>query len=217
MQDSGIWKNRIVGYAEVDPNELLANADNWRTHPMFQREVVEDSLVNTGWLQDVIVNTRDNEEWPPDDRIPTVLDGHLRVLLALDANQPVVPIKYVNLTPNEEKIALMTLDPSSALASADREKLQELLERVSPMSEVEVTFLSDLAEQYSVLLADLEGEDIENEPIEQNKDYVKFTFGEYSGLIEKPVYEDFVTAFEQKKDITGESMLSDVLRAWLGL
>ena len=34
------WRNRIVGSAEVDPKDLVANPLNWRTHPDRQREAL---------------------------------------------------------------------------------------------------------------------------------------------------------------------------------
>jgi len=35
------WKNRIIGYGEEEPDQLLANPKNWRIHPSDQQEAVE--------------------------------------------------------------------------------------------------------------------------------------------------------------------------------
>lgn len=189
-----IWKNRIIGYAEVDPNTLLANPDNWRTHPMFQREVVGDGLKNIGWLQDIIVNVR-GEEWPPDDRVQIVVDGHLRIVLALDGNQPKVPVKYVSLSPEEEALTLLMLDPSSAMASADKAKLKEMLDRVEPMSDTEKQFLDDLAKSYK----------LEMDALEQ----------EFKETDEKPINGQFVVLIECQDEMEQTMLLERFLEEGL--
>ena len=32
-----VWRNRIVGEGVEAPDQLLANPQNWRTHPKFQQ------------------------------------------------------------------------------------------------------------------------------------------------------------------------------------
>ena len=115
------WKNRIVGTAEVSPDELLANPYNWRIHPQAQQDALEGVLREVGWVQDVLVNQRTGY----------VVDGHLRVLLALRHSEPTVPVKYVDLDEAEERLILATLDPLAAVAETDKAKLVELLHEVS--------------------------------------------------------------------------------------
>jgi predicted RNA binding protein with dsRBD fold (UPF0201 family) len=56
------------------------------------------------------------------------VDGHLRVTLALrQGDDTPVPVTYVELSEAEESLALATLDPLSAMAYADKQKLDELL------------------------------------------------------------------------------------------
>jgi len=124
------WKNRIVGYGESAPDQLLANEGNWRLHPRHQQESLHGVIQEIGVIQDVIVNRRTSLEWGRDQGVETLLDGHLRVTLALRDGQPSIPVKYVDLTPNEERLALATLDPISALAAADAGKLDALLREV---------------------------------------------------------------------------------------
>ncbi len=109
----------------------MANEANWRVHPKFQQDALTGVLDEIGWLDDVIVNRRTSEEWGRDRGIETVLDGHLRVSLAISKGESSVPVKYVDLTPSEEALALATFDPISALAIADAEVLADLLEQVS--------------------------------------------------------------------------------------
>lgn len=56
-----------------------------------------------------------------------LLDGHLRLRLALGRGEPTVPVLEVDLEPDEERLVLATLDPIGAMAEADGERLDELL------------------------------------------------------------------------------------------
>lgn len=207
-------KNRIIGYAEVDPNSLLANENNWRTHPMYQRQVVGSSLEQIGWVQSVIINVRKNSPgWQADERIPTMLDGHLRVLLALETDEESIPAEYVDLGPEEEKMALLLLDPSSALAAADKEKLQELAKSVKPMDETQVAFLSGLMEQYKVGIK--EGGNGGGNNVQEQVNYIPFSFGEYKGLVEKETYKLFTEQIERIKIDTGYTSMADLMAVWM--
>lgn len=128
-----IWGNAIVGHGEVNPESLLANERNWRTHPGFQREVVEEALERIGWIQTVVVNRRSGEEWGRDRGVETMVDGHLRVELALARGVGMIPVTYVDLSPDEEELALLLLDPTAGLAGADEEILRELLDEAGDL------------------------------------------------------------------------------------
>lgn len=131
------WRNRITGQEDVDPESLLANPMNWRVHPRFQQEAVESALDEIGWIQRVVVNTTTGH----------VVDGHLRVAVAISRGEKSVPVTYVQLGPDEERLALATFDPLGALAVADDHILQELLKDVRPyVADEHLTkLLSDLA------------------------------------------------------------------------
>src|SRR5664280_1392304 len=111
------WANRIVGHGEASPEELLPNPANWRQHGAVQRQALSDVLGEVGLVQSVIVNRVSGH----------LIDGHLRVELAKAQEQPTIPVVYVELSEEEERVILASLDPIAALASADREKLVELL------------------------------------------------------------------------------------------
>lgn len=128
------WQNRIIAHGEEAPDQLLASPYQWKIHPKNQQEPLHAALETIGWLQDIIVNVRSGEEWTPEERnVQTVVDGHLRITLALRHDQPSVPVKYVDLSPSEEALALATLDPLAALAVADKEKLDGLLRELQPV------------------------------------------------------------------------------------
>jgi DNA modification methylase len=119
------WQNRIVGQEDVAPDQLLANPLNWRRHPGAQEQALTEALDRLGWIQRVVVNRTTGH----------VVDGHLRVAVALSKGEPTVPVAYVELDPQEERLALATLDPLSALAVADDELLKGLLAEVRPYVE----------------------------------------------------------------------------------
>jgi hypothetical protein len=52
------WKNRIVGYSDEPPDQLLANPKNWRTHPGSQADALRGVLADVGIVQNVIANRR---------------------------------------------------------------------------------------------------------------------------------------------------------------
>jgi hypothetical protein len=55
-----------------------------------------------------------------------LLDGHLRVDLAKAERQPTIPVKYVDLSEEEEALVLATFDPVASLAYLDMEEIASL-------------------------------------------------------------------------------------------
>lgn len=135
------WRNRIVGHGEERPDQLLANPLNWRMHPKEQKAALNGVLSQIGWVQEVIVNRNTNR----------LIDGHLRVLLAKERNEPTVPVIYVDLSEHEEALILATLDPLAAMATADRERLDALLRQVDTSDAAIQAMLEELAEQNGLL------------------------------------------------------------------
>lgn len=136
------WRNRIVRHDLVDPRSLKPHSLNWRKHPVFQQDALRGVLREVGLVQDVIVTENG-----------TILDGHLRVELALQDEQGEIPVKYVDLTEDEERMVLVTLDPMAALAETDAPKLRELLESVNSGEAAVQQMLSNLAETTNLIPA----------------------------------------------------------------
>lgn len=134
------WRSRIVGSDDVAPDELLANPRNWRIHPKAQQDALAGALDQVGWVQRVIVNRQTGH----------LVDGHLRVELALRRNEPSVPVEYVDLTPEEEGLVLASLDPLAAMAATDEEKLRQLLAEVEFDSKALESALQQLAPESNV-------------------------------------------------------------------
>jgi hypothetical protein len=114
------WANRIVGHAELAPQSLTAHDKNWRQHPDYQRTGMKKVLGTVGWVRPVLVN----------QRTQTIIDGHLRVVLALEHHEPTVPVEYVDLSHEEELEVLASLDSLGALAIPDPEILRSLAQEV---------------------------------------------------------------------------------------
>ncbi|MBM4449168.1 MAG: site-specific DNA-methyltransferase, partial [Chloroflexi bacterium] len=63
-----------------------------------------------------------------------------------------LPAGYVDLTPDEERKVLLTLDPLAAMAAADKEKLDGLLRSVSTESQAVQAMLAEIAEKEGIRL-----------------------------------------------------------------
>jgi hypothetical protein len=129
------WRSRITGSGTEAPDQLLANPSNWHTHGKAQREALREVLDTVGYVAQVIVNQRTGH----------LVDGHLRVEEALSHGQPSVPVLYVDLSEDEERLVLASLDPLAAMATTDEAKLRELLAEVSVDSEALAAMLAGLA------------------------------------------------------------------------
>jgi len=125
MADSS-YTNRIVGHGAESPKDLskMTHPLNWRVHPETQKAVLNDVLRDVGWVQQVVVNKTTNH----------LIDGHLRVALALEQKAKEVPVVYVELSEEEEKLILLSLDPITALAESSSDQLEKLLKDFSTNS-----------------------------------------------------------------------------------
>jgi DNA modification methylase len=136
------WANRIVAHGEEAPDKLIAHERNWRTHTQAQRSALSGVLSEVGLVQSVVVNTTTGR----------LLDGHLRVELARAQGQPTIPVVYVELGEDEERLVLASLDPIAAMAGADQVKLAELLASIESRDEQVRGLLEAIARQEHLVL-----------------------------------------------------------------
>ena len=113
-------RTRIVDHGEEDPAQLLAHPQNFRRHPGNQLDALRGSMKELGWLKGVIVNRTTGH----------VIDGHARVEESMRQGLTTIPVDYVELSEEEEKLALAVLDPISEMARRDNEVLSALLSEV---------------------------------------------------------------------------------------
>ena len=115
------FHNRVIGSGIEHIDDLLANPANWRLHPENQQQALAGVIDDIGFIRSITVNKTTG----------CVLDGHLRVALASRSGVKELPVEYVELSEDEEAIALLLLDPIAAMAAADKAKLDELMQKVN--------------------------------------------------------------------------------------
>lgn len=142
------WENRIIGSGIENPGELNKNPKNWRVHTRLQTKSMEAILDKIGWVQEVIVNKRTGN----------LVDGHLRVELASKRKETEIPVKYVDLSEEEEELVLLTYDPIGALIQADAEALKELADAADREDEGIRGLIEDIEGEYGLFKFDAEDE-----------------------------------------------------------
>lgn len=129
------WRNRITGQGTASPDELLANPWNWRIHGFEQQMALKGTLEDVGWIQNIVANETTGH----------IIDGHLRAKIAIDRGEKEVPVVYVQLTENEEKIALAAFDSIGAMAGTDQDMLNQLIADIDTDNELVKDLLGDLS------------------------------------------------------------------------
>lgn len=136
LMQSKTWDNRIVSYGEENPEQLLANPLNWRVHPKAQQMSMSGVLDDIGFISPIIVNKTTGH----------MIDGHMRVSLALRNNVTKVPVVYVELTEQEEREALITLDPITNMAVADMQNLETLISDLDDVNDAVKLLIGDIVD-----------------------------------------------------------------------
>lgn len=135
-------RNRIVRQENVAPGKLRANAKNWRTHSDEQKAIMRAMLQRVGWVAPVMVN----------EKTGNIVDGHLRVQIAIEDGLPAIPVDFVDLTPGEEDQVLASYDPLAALAGVDPELQAELLLSISNAQDELGDFLEQQAAEAAAVV-----------------------------------------------------------------
>ena len=125
-------KDRIKELRRVPASELINNPKNWRIHPNEQAAALRSMLESVGMATALIAReTPDGLE---------LIDGHLRKDIAEDENLPVL---IVDLNDQEADQVLATLDPLSAMATADGELLNDLIAQLPEIDFIDYESLYD--------------------------------------------------------------------------
>lgn len=169
-QQEYTWKDRIVGHDRVAPDQLLANPFNYRNHPKFQQEVMESVLNEVGWIQQVVVNKTTGH----------VIDGHMRIMLAMRHDETTVPVVWVSLNADEEKLVLATFDHVTGMASIDRETLSQLLTETRAKDDNLQRLIDGLgggtSNQFGQPVKEKDAEEKLSPEMFERQDYIVFTF-----------------------------------------
>jgi hypothetical protein len=132
----------------MSPHELKENPKNWRKHPAAQAAGLNGVLEEVGWVQSVILNQRTGR----------LIDGHLRIELALKNNEKAVPVTVVDLSEAEEDAILASFDPISAMAKVNHEALAALISSITTTNPA-VKDLIDRIKKASCIPSKMDGGD----------------------------------------------------------
>lgn len=132
-----MWENRIVGYTEEAPDQLLAHYANPRTHDGKQRDAMRASLDELGIIAPCTVN----------DRSGNMIDGHMRCEEYISAGIKKVPVNHLDLSEQEELKAIAFFDRIGALAGTNQENLEYLLENIHLDNEPLENLLEDIRDK----------------------------------------------------------------------
>lgn len=187
------WRNRIVGHAKVDPAKLLENPFNWKIHDAMQTEALAGTIRELGYLRSVTVNRKSGR----------IIDGHLRVSLAIREKQKTIAVEYVELNAAEERAAIASMDPLTLIAGNDQEKIGELLKQLDDGSQVRA-ILAGLAREEPG-----SGDDHAKGPTAAD---TLFKIGVYKFTVPTAAYMDWVEKIRQKSGFDEESIITELKR-----
>jgi hypothetical protein len=111
-------RNRIVEHVQVRAGDLVPHPLNYRRHPERQRRVLAASYEEVGFARSLLGYRRS------DGKIQ-LIDGHLRRDLDPDMT---VTVEVLDVSDEEARKLLLTIDPLAALADHDGDMLQKLAE-----------------------------------------------------------------------------------------
>ena len=109
----------------IDVNKLSKSAYNPRVIDNIEFEALKKSLSEFGFVEPIIVNTREHESFDADEKEWTIVGGNQRYEAARSLKMKQVPVVFVNLTKEKEKILNLALNKISG--DWDNDKLAEVL------------------------------------------------------------------------------------------
>jgi DNA modification methylase len=109
----------------LDPRTLKPNPKNTGVHPEEQRAAIRDSLKKYGWVLPPVWNRRTGR----------LIDGHARIEEAVSQEWPLVPVRVMDVSAEDELRILATLQRTTELREVDNAVLAELLETFSASPE----------------------------------------------------------------------------------
>lgn len=150
-------KDRIIGLRRVKASSLKPNPRNWRLHPPAQQEALRGILAEIGYVGALVARKLK-------DGSLELIDGHLR---AETTPETKVPVLVVDLNDEEAAKVLATFDPLGAMATADQERLGDLLGDVKTNSEALTAMLASMTAKMAEALAPTEFKEF-NDNLETN-------------------------------------------------
>jgi hypothetical protein len=114
-------RNRIKAHRRVRAGDLIPHEFNFRTHPDGQRAALAALYQEVGFARSLLAYEL------PDGRLK-LIDGHLRRDMDPDME---VEVEVLDVTDDEARTLLLSIDPLAALAEA-QEQLRTRLQELAP-------------------------------------------------------------------------------------
>jgi hypothetical protein len=140
---SAAIRNRIKGHRRVRAGELVPHEFNYRLHPDDQRAALEAVYREVGFARSLLAYEL------PDGRLK-LIDGHLRRDLDPDME---VEVEVLDVSEEEARTLLLTIDPLAQLALA-QEQLRDRLQQLAPPAPPELQAAWQAAAEAAVANAD---------------------------------------------------------------
>src|SRR5947208_12374887 len=118
-------RNRIVRHARVRAGDLVPHELNPRLHPEAQRQALQALYAEVGFARSLLAYEL------PDGRLK-LIDGHLRRDLTPDRE---VDVEVLDVSEEEARALLLSIDPFAALAQTQQQLHDRLLELTPTPSE----------------------------------------------------------------------------------
>lgn len=114
-------RNRIKEHVRVRAGDLVAHEGNFRKHPKDQRAALQGLYNEVGFARSVLAYRLG------DGRLK-LIDGHLRA--EMDPEM-ILDVEVLDVTDDEAKKLLLSMDPLAALATTDHDILDGLRDSIS--------------------------------------------------------------------------------------
>lgn len=137
-------RNRILKFIpDLSTSQIEPHPQNWRLHPDDQKDALAGILSEVGWANVVVVREIGERRYQ-------LIDGHMRVKTAGNGTVPAV---VLDVTEDEARKLLISLDPIAAMAEADANNLEALLRCVQTGDAALATMWDALAQESGIVPA----------------------------------------------------------------
>lgn len=189
---------------QVNPNSLKFAEYNPRCISDNEMKGLKSSIKEFGIVDPFIVNRKNN----------TIIGGHMRCKAAIEMNIKEVPIVYVELSPDKEKLLNIALNNPHAAGTFTPE-LSLILEDIEINSPELFTELN--LEPLKLELGDnppgKEGSG-EDEP-GNSEEWVNFAVGNKVGVVHKDVYDLFYSEWDRLSGIVESEEITPIIEAMI--
>src|ERR1700687_1338378 len=113
-------RDRIQGFLRIKAKDLLPSPHTWRVHPPEEASALKGIRDEIGFPGAILVRPVEGGKYQ-------IIDGHLRAKTAPNMD---IPVLVTDLSLEEADKLLLTYDPISAMALADKARIDALLASV---------------------------------------------------------------------------------------